>query len=292
MATASALMAQVQAELGTPNADAANERFTSTVIYGWLDEAQKEWCVRTMPIFGIESQTVVANQDSVTLPSDCIMMEAISSRRGWLRKVQCISITDWINQQSAVRAAVATDPSMFTELDGRAYVFPRYSGASLVSLINASTATTATTLTMASTDNLTSFGRAKINATEVIEYTGKTSTSLTGVRRGLEGTTASAYSSAASVAQCDYVAYYRRSPVALTPTASPEIRSVYHEKLKIYAKYMAYKLEGSFDKANAEFSVWQKALEDVEYAEKKRTLMADRVRDMDTQLVSNIYGPM
>lgn len=292
MATASALMAQVQAELGDPNADTQNGKFTSSVIYGWLDEGQKEWCVKLMPLIGINSQAVVTNQDSVALPTDCIMIDAISSRRGWLRKVQAIGITDWLNQQSAVRTALSTDPAMFTEIDQRAYVFPRYSGSSLVSLLNASTATADTTFTLASTDNLTSYGRAKINAAEVIEYTGKTSTTLTGVRRGLENTSAIAYASGASVAQCDYIAYYRRYPLALASTATPEIKAAYHEKLKAYAKYAGYMMEGSFDKAQAQLGIWQASLNDAEYAEKKKYLMMDRVRDMDTQTVSNLYGPV
>jgi hypothetical protein len=135
MATASALMARVQSELGDPNADTTNGAFTSTVVYGWLDEAQKEWCIRLMPLIGIDSQSVVTNQDSVSLPSDSIMIEAVSSRRGWLRKVQPISIGDWLNQQSAVRTAMDTDPSMWTEMDERVYVFPRYSGSSLASML-------------------------------------------------------------------------------------------------------------------------------------------------------------
>lgn len=292
MATASALMSQVQAELGDPNADTQSGKFTSSIIYGWLDEAQKEWCVKLMPLIGVNSQTVVTNQDSVALPTDSIMIDAVSSQRGWLRKVQAIGITDWLNQQSAVRTALATDPGMFTEIDQRAYVFPQYSGSSLVSLLNASTSTTATTLTLASTGNLRSKGRAKIEASEVVEYTGKTSTTLTGVRRGLENTTATAYASGASVAQCDYVAYYRRYPIALASTATPEIKAAYHEKLKAYAKYMGYMMEGSFDKAQAQLGIWQAALVDAEYAEKKKFLMTDRIRDMDSQLVSNLYGPV
>lgn len=292
MATASALMAQVQAELGDPNADSNGGKFTSAVVYGWLDEAQKKWCVHLMPLIGIDSQTVVTNQDSVAMATDAIQVDAISSGRGWLRKVQAISITDWLNQQSAVQTALATDPSMWTEIDQRVYVFPRYSGSSLVSLINASTSTTATTLTMASTGNLRSYGRAKINQSEVIEYTGKTDTSLTGVRRGLGNTTAAAYASAASVAQCDYNAYYRRYPITLASTATPEIKAAYHECLKSYAKYMGYMMEGSFDKAKEQFTIWASDLQAAEYNEKKKVTGPLRVRDMDTQLLGNLYGPV
>lgn len=291
MATASALMARVQSELGDPSADSKGGAFTSAVVYGWLDEAQKEWCVRLMPLVGIDSQSVVTNQDSVAMPSDAIMIDAISSRRGWLTKVQAISITDWLNQQSAVRTALSTDPRLWTEIDGRAYVFPRYSGSSLTSTLNASTSTTATTFTMSSTGNLTSFGRAKVG-TEIVEYTGKTTTTLTGVRRGVGNTTAAAYASGETVTQCDYNAYYRRYPITLASTASPEIRTVYHEKLILYAKYMGYMREGSSDKAKEAFQLWQTALEQAAFAEQSRNLMPDRIRDMDSGLVSNMYGPL
>lgn len=291
MATASALMARVQSELGDPSADTTNGAYTSTVVYGWLDEAQKEWCIRLMPLMGIDSQTVVANQDSVSLPSDSIMVDAISSRRGWLRKVQPISITDWLNQQSAVRTAMATDPSMFAEIDNRLYVFPRYSGSSLQCLLNATTSAAATTLTLASTGNLTSYGRAQIG-TEIIEYTGKATTTLTGVRRGVGNTTAAAYATGQGVTQCDYNAYYRRFPITLASTASPEIHGAYHDKLVLYAKYLGYSREGDTQKATAMYQLWTAALETAAYAEQKRFLQADRIRDMDTGLVSNIYGPM
>lgn len=291
MATASALMARVQSELGDPNADTSVGAYTSAVVYGWLDEAQREWCIRLMPLTGIDSQTVSANQDSVALPSDAIMIDAISSRRGWLTKVQSIGITDWLNQQSAVRTALSTDPRMWAEIDGRAYVFPRYSGASLTSTLNASTSTTATTLTLASTGNLTSYGRAKISS-EIIEYTGKTTTTLTGVRRGVGNTTAAAYASGETVTQCDYNAYYKRYPITLASTASPEIRTVYHDKLILYAKYMGYLREGDHSKAKDMFQLWTTALESAAFAEGQRNLDNLRVRDMDSGLVSNMYGPL
>lgn len=292
MATASSLMAQVQAELGDPNADTRGGKFTSAVIYGWLDEAQKKWCIHLMPLVGIDSQTVVTNQDSVAMATDAINIEAVSSGRGWLRKVQGITITDWLNQQSAVQTALATDPSLWTEIDQRVYVFPRYSGSSLVSLLNASTSTTATTLTLASTGNLRSYGRGKINQSEVIEWTGKTSTTLTGVRRGLNNTTATLYASGASVAMCDYNAYYRRYPIALASTATPEIKAAYHECLKSYAKYMGYMLEGSFEKAKEQFSIWAGDLQAAEFNEKKKNLDPIRIRDMNTGLLGNLYGPI
>lgn len=291
MATASALMARVQSELGDPNADSNNGAYTSTVVYGWLDEAQKEWCIRLMPLMGIDSQSVVTNQDSVALPSDAIMVDAVSSRRGWLKKVQPISISDWLTQQSAVRTATGTDPDLWAEIDNRVYVFPRYSGSSLTSTLNASTSTTATTLTLASTGNLTSYGRAKISS-EIVEYTGKTTTTLTGVRRGVGNTTAAAYASGETVTQCDYNAYYRRYPITLASTASPEIRTVYHEKLILYAKYMGYAREGDSQKAKEMFQLWNAALETAAYAEQKRNLQPDRVRDFETGMVSNLYGPL
>jgi hypothetical protein len=146
-------------------------------------------------------------------------------------------------------------------------------------------------LTLASTGNLTSYGRAKINS-EIIEYTGKTSTTLTGVRRGVGNTTATTYASLASVTQCDYNAYYRRYPITLASTAAPEIRGAYHDKLILYAKYMAFCREGDSGKAKEMFQLWTAAVETAAYAEQKRNLQPDRIRDVDTGMVSNLYGPM
>lgn len=287
MATASALMAAVQTELG----DSAGTKFTSSLIYGWLDEAQKVWVMSLRNLKGIKSYSISANQDSAALPSDCVMIEAVVSSRGWTKKLAAVDPTDWVNQITAVQTALATDPSLYTEMDGRIYVYPRYSGASLTTTTNASTSETATTITMASTGNLRSYGRVSIGS-EDIEYTGKTSTTITGCRRGVGGTTAASSASGTTVTQHDLTFLYRKAATALTSTASPEIRAVYHESLKLYAKYLAYKMEGSHDVAAREYELWTAALNQAAYTAKKERVGQTQVRDMDSQMISGMYGPI
>lgn len=287
MTTASALMAQVQTELG----DTSGIKFTSSMIYGWLDEAQKVWVMSLRNLKGIKSYSIVTNQDSVALPSNCVMIEAIAGSRGWLKKIAPITTTDFLNQQSAVQNAYGTDPSNYSEMDGRIYLYPRYSNSSLVSLLNATTAAADTTLTLASTGNLRSYGRVGIGS-EDVEYTGKTSTTLTGCRRGVGGTTAASYASGQAVTMHDLTFYYRKSADTLASTASPEIRPVYHETLKLYAKYLAYKMEGSHDVAAREYELWTAALSQAAYTAKKENVGQTQIRDMDSQMISGFYGPI
>lgn len=292
MATASALVARIQVELGAANADSqANSLFASANLYGWLDEAQQEFAKRTMCLRGINGQTVVTNQDSFALPDDCLLVEAVIARKNWNRKVKKVTPTDFINQQTAVQTALATDPSIWCEMDGRIYVYPRYSNSSLTTLVNATTAAADTTITMSSTSNLRSYGRILIGSEE-IEYTGKTSTTLTGCRRGVAQTTAASYASAQAVTQIDLDILYRRMPIALASTASPEIKSSYHELLKYYAKHMALTAEGALEKASAHFQLWDKGVTEAEYTAKRESLGTVTIRDTETQTISDMYGPI
>jgi len=292
MATASALIAQIQVELGAANADSqANSLFASANLYGWLDEAQREFAKRTMCLRGVNGQTVVTNQDSLPLPDDCLLVEAVIARKNWNRKVKKVTPTDFINQQTGVQTALATDPSIWCEMDGRIYVFPRYSNSSLTSTLNATTTAAATTLTLASTGNLRSYGRVLIGSEE-IEYTGKSTTTLTGCRRGVAQTTAASYASGQTVTQIDVDILYRRMPIALASTASPEIRSSYHDLLKYYVKHMALTAEGALEKASAQFELWDKGVTEAEYTAKREALGTVTIRDTETQSLSDMYGPI
>lgn len=292
MATASALIAKIQTELGAPNADSqANSLFASSNLYGWLDEAQGEFAKRTMCLRGINGQTVKTNQDSLPLPDDCLLVEAVIARKNWNRKVKKVTPTDFINQQTGVQTALGTDPSIWCEMDGRIYVFPRYSNSSLTTTLNASTTESASTITMSSTDNLRSYGRVLVSSEE-IEYTGKTSTTITGCRRGVAQTTAASYASGTTVTQIDVDILYRRMPVALASTASPEIKSSYHDLLKYYVKHMALTAEGAMEKASAQFQLWDKGVVEAEYTAKREDLGTVTIRDTETQLISDMYGPV
>lgn len=292
MATGSALVSRIQTELGAPNADSqANSLFASGNIYGWLDEAQQEFAKRTMCLRGIDGATVVTNQDSFAIPANCLLVEAVVAKKNWNRKVRKVTPTDFIAQQTGVQTALATDPSIWCEMDNRIYVFPRYSNSSLTSTLNASTLETAATLTLASTSNLRSYGRILIGSEE-IEYTGKTSTTLTGCRRGVAQTTAASYASAQALTQIDLDIIYRRMPVTLASTATPEIKSSYHELLKYYAKFMALNAEGAGEKARVQFELWDKGVTEAEYTAKREALGTITIRDTETQLISDMYGPI
>jgi hypothetical protein len=274
MTTASTLVAAVQAELG----DAAGTQYDSTTVYGWLNEAQRMFVQDLMPLRAIAGYAVSQYQDSVAYPSDCIMVENVVSRRGPRLNVARKKPEQFRSAQTAVPQAIAVDPYMWTEMDGRIYLYPRYAGAGLTTTVNASTAAGDTSITLASTGNLRSNGRVDIEGEEV-EYAYKTTTAITGCRRGVGGTTAASHASAASVTQKDLEILYRRTPVALTSTASPEISPIHHDTLKVYAKYLAYMKEGSFDKAQVAFQLWQKSLQEARYQAKREYIGSMRITD-------------
>jgi hypothetical protein len=75
MPTASYLIADMQVKLGDPSGNI----YTSANLLNWLNEAQKNFALNTMPIRIVDATVADRNNYRFALPSDCIMIEAIVS---------------------------------------------------------------------------------------------------------------------------------------------------------------------------------------------------------------------
>lgn len=155
-----------------------------------------EWANRGINLWTIEQGTIALNQAQITyaLPVDTIdLLDHVVRTQSGLNQTDInitrISVSTyatipnknaqgrpiqvWINRQSGATSAT---------------------GLTLDGTINSSI----TTITLSSTDGLSAVGYIKLDS-EIISYTGKTSTTLTGCLRGQAGTTAAGHTTGAAV---------------------------------------------------------------------------------------------
>lgn len=155
-----------------------------------------EWANRGINLWTIEQGTIALNQAQITyaLPVDTIdLLDHVVRTQSGLNQTDInitrISVSTyatipnknaqgrpiqvWINRQSGATSAT---------------------GLTLDGTIDSSIAT----ITLSSTDGLSAVGYIKLDS-EIISYTGKTSTTLTGCLRGQAGTTAAGHTTGADV---------------------------------------------------------------------------------------------
>lgn len=282
-------MTDCQSEL----ADTAGNTFTSTILYGWLDEAQKAWATELYPaLLRVRNFVSVSQyQDRFQVPTDRIALEGLVTRRTLVRKLKWVNPTDYMNQQTSVNNAISNDPVIWTEMDGGIYIWPRYGGTSLLTTAGSFASAAATSINIATTSQLRTYGRVKIGSEE-IEYTDIAGSTIHGCTRGLNQTTAASISTGATVTQLDLEIDYVRHPVALASTASPEIDTAFHQYLKLYVKYLAYMQEGSYERANEMMGLWKEALEKARYSQERQGTGPLHLRDIETQSIQNLFGPV
>lgn len=288
MATASAILDDLRSKWG----DTAKDFLSDSISLEWLDQAQKQLSAELRPLKRIKGFLVSANQDYFAVPDDVIMVEVATTNKGLRRVLRRVTPGEYRQQQIAVDNAVG-DPVFWTEIEERIYVWPRFSGASKTTTVNASTTAAATTVTMASTGNLRSNGQIIVDSEEM-EYTGKTSTTITGVTRGVGGTTSATHVSAAAVTQLDFELIYQRHPKTLaSQTDELEIKEIWHKPLlQNYVMYLAYMAEGSTEKANAQYQIWSQGIAQAKEISRRRHVAGPLlVRDFESQRVSGLYGP-
>lgn len=286
MTTASSLISDIQTKVG----DASGNYLTASLALTWLDQAQKQYVTRLLPLDRTKSFVVTANQEAFTVPDESIMLMSVLVSRDYRHPMKYLDVRKFEAVRSSIFNATGY-PTYWTEKDGKIYVWPRFTSASLTSTLNATSAASNTTLTLASTGNLRSAGRA-IVGTEEIEYTAKTSTTLTGVTRGVGGTTAASYASAQLITQTDLEYVYSRHAAALSLTSEPEIKEAYHENLQWWVMYLYYSGEGANDKAMACLQVHKELIKESEYNEGRVNIADPMSMRRYDGMGDGFYGPL
>lgn len=173
---------------------------------------------------GERSFSAVANQFAYTIPATVQKLHTISFDT---QPLVDIPRSKWDVLHFDTDQTTA-DPSHFSIWNGEIKVWPRpASSAQTTTLGAAISSATATTITVASTSgfNRGDYYRFIVNS-EVIYATASTSTTFTGCRRGMEGTTATTHSSGDTVTERDIVYTCHVEPTDLLDisdrTAVPE----------------------------------------------------------------------
>lgn len=278
MPTASAIIDQVRLRFG----DTAGDFLTTDRCLTWLDEAQNAFVEILYPLRRTKSFTVVANQEYFTLPDELIILEVVVVTQGVRHRCQYRIPTEFERLKTSMR--MTYPPQYWTKKDEKLYIWPLFPLASASTTVVGSLAssTTASTFSISSGATFRDYGRAILGTQEEIEYTGKSTTALTGVTRGLGGTTASTHASNATLVQTDFEIQYPRRASALASTSTPDLPSVYQQKLQTYLLYLAELSRGNSQKAMTYYDLWKRDLQDCEYNVKKQQVQRPlRVIDAD-----------
>jgi hypothetical protein len=187
--------ATLECELGTPS---TTSNVTIYDLVRWANRGQDIIATKTDCIERLYTASTVANQQDYTLDDSFIRPQRVE----WIQGTQSIYALDYkdiIKMRSLQSMTNSTGtPSIYTVFGNKLKIYPPVASSAGTASCTANITATATTITgITSTTNLASSGRALWDS-EVISWTGKTSTTLTGVERGLEETTAAAHDGTSS----------------------------------------------------------------------------------------------
>lgn len=202
---------QIRRKIG--QTDELNSDYTNEEIDEEINIAQREVSHDRMWSFceKIKSFSSVKNKYTYDLDSSCfVVFDAMFD-------TQPLVVTDR-HRMNILRwdTDITQDPTHICMWGRKAIVYPYPdSNADTTTLGAAITDTTSTTITVADTSDFQSQGRIIIDS-EVISYTGKTSTTFTGCTRGEEDTTAATHSNGATVTERDFIYHFQEELDDLT----------------------------------------------------------------------------
>lgn len=260
-------------------ADTNSDFLTDGLVLTLLDQGQNEIVTNYMQLRRLKGFTTEAYQEGFTIPTDCQMVEVAWHSLNLKRVLTKVTPMVFFERQQVVDGAVG-DPVIWTEMEGRIYVWPRYPSDAKTTTITA-TMTTSSAPVVATTSQLTSRGIVRIDS-EDIEYTNKgTSGTLGGIIRGAGGTTAATHASAATVTQLPFQVLYRRVAASLSSLGETlDVTAEYRQLLEAYCLYLAYLAEGSQQKAADQYRIYRQMADDGQYSAGKEDLSGNiRIQD-------------
>lgn len=254
MATAGSIASSIRVQYGDVSAD----WLTDAIALEFIDKAQKRFCNKVLPLDEYQDFVIVAKRTRYDAAADVIWPVGVMWYRSRNSKLEYVTPEQWERIEEDHPNATG-DPDVYTFIKRQLLIGPQVpQSAATVAAASGAMSTVATTLGLtAASGTFRTKGFVKIDS-EIIEYTGVATTTLTGATRGVHNTTATSHASAATVTQIDLIMRYRRSPTALTATSqSPDIPAPYHEYLEKYGLYLAYLARGDNAKADRTFAEFE-----------------------------------
>lgn len=260
MATAGSILLNVRKIFG----DADRDWLDDTTGLDWLNQAQRRFCHKVLPLDEIKDFTITQYVKRYDLPTDCIMPVWVKWYKNREDKLEYTPPDVWAELEVANPTGEGT-PESYAVIRRQLVIGPRRpNSTSATSTASGAITSTASTLGLtAASGTFRSKGYVKINS-EIIEYTGVATTTLTGCIRGKHGTTAASHASADTVTEIDMQMLYRKAPAAISATTtSPDIPEYTHEYLEKYILYLAWLAQGNKDKAAAALEEFHALEEDM-----------------------------
>jgi hypothetical protein len=190
--------------------DEQNSPITNEEIDDELNMANKEVNHDRLWSFSEKTKSFssVANQYEYSLASNVFKVYDA------MFKTQPLAITD-LHRWEILRwdTFTTSDPTHICMWGNKARVYPYPSSSAETTTLGAAVSTTtSTTFTVADASSFPEQGRAIVDS-EVFSWTGKTgTTSLTGITRGEEGTTAATHSNGATITERDFIYHFQEEP--------------------------------------------------------------------------------
>jgi hypothetical protein len=282
MVTAATLIADVRRLYGDPD----GEFITDAVGMEWANLGQERFCNFVMPLDEVQDITLTARQKRYDLNSDC----QVPTRVIWYKDLQEIltaeSPAEFERIQSGWPNGVGR-PTYYTVFRRQIVVGPQSPAAnSATSVASGAQTGTSTTIGVATSSGVfRTSGWAKVASTgEVFEYTGIGSGTLTGCTRAVHNTTATAFSSGATITQIDLQVQYRKIPSGVsTTTESPSIPAAFHRYLEMYMLYRAWLARGDSDKAQIAYNEFEALENNAKEISGRRFMEPISIKDRRTQ---------
>ncbi len=161
----------------------------------WLDQAQRRFCHKVLPLDEFKDYTITAKVPRFDLPTNAIIPIYLMWYKSRVAKLDYTPPDMWARVEENWPNATGT-PDRYTVLRRQLVVGPQVPQTASANTTASGTMTSAvTTLNLvAASGTFRSKGYVKIES-EIIEYTGVATTTLTGATRGVHGTTAASHAS-------------------------------------------------------------------------------------------------
>lgn len=270
MPNAGSIFTNVRKISGDPDRD----WFDDTTGFDFLNRAQERFCNNVMPLDEIKDYTITAKENKFDLPTNCIIPHAVIWYQGVVRRLEYKPPDYWWDIEESHPNATGT-PELYTVVRRQLWVGPNVpQTASDDTTASGEMSSAVTTLNLvAASGTFRSKGYVKVES-EIIEYTGVATTTLTGAIRGVHGTSAATHASGTTVTEIDLLMQYRRSPTVIAASGtSPDIPEFYHPYLEKYVLYLMLLASGETQKAQLAFQEFK------EYEETTIHNIARRSRD-------------
>jgi hypothetical protein len=257
MATVASIIQNIRVAFGDPDGDF----ITNAIGMEWLDVAQQRFCDEVMPLDEIKDYGLTSRLQRYDLPTNTVTVNGVMWFKYTTRKLEWAPPATFDEIQSASPNANPGNPCYYTVFRQQIVVGPQSPSAnSATALASGAITAAATTLGLTAASGTFRTRGFLVNSTtgEVVEYTNVATTTVTGVTRGVHGTTAASCASGEVWTEVDMQVKYRKIPAALTTTsASPEVPAVHHRYLEQYVLYLAWRNRGDTGKAEIAYNEFE-----------------------------------